>query len=421
MRVNPTNPDIVYVAALGDPFAPNPDRGVFRSKDGGKTWQKVLYISDTLGAADLEIQPGNPNVIFACMWHGQRKPWTIISGAREGGIYKSTDGGDTWNKLAGGLPNELFGRATWQFRLSKPNRIYALIEAKPGSGLYRSEDAGATWTLVNGQGSIITRPVLLRHARRGSQRFRRGFRGRRKLVPQHRWRQDASAALHAPHGDHHDIWINPKNSQFMIQSNDGGANVSLDGGRTWSSQDNQPTAEIYQVAVDNQYPYRVYGAQQDNTTVIVPSLPLGDGQGFRTGPGCETGPIIPEPVESRGGLRKLQGPVQPLNLTTTDEQQYWVGAQSLYGNAGQRADLPLSARLADGGFAVRSARGLLRLAVSAPHARWRRDVADDQPGPDRASAGERRARAANRSRAMPRAKKCTARCIRFANRPCNGA
>ena len=116
MRVNPTNPDIVYAAALGDPFAPNPDRGVFRSKDGGKTWQKVLYLSDTLGAADLEIQPGNPNVLFACMWHGERKPWTIISGAREGGIYKSTDGGDTWNKLAGGLPNDLFGRAMSRFR-----------------------------------------------------------------------------------------------------------------------------------------------------------------------------------------------------------------------------------------------------------------------------------------------------------------
>ena len=115
----------------------------------------------------------------------------------------------------------------------------------------------------------------------------------------------------APHGDHHDIWINPKNSQFMMQSNDGGANVSLDGGRTWSTQDNQPTAEIYQVAVDNQYPYRVYGAQQDNTTVIVPSLPLGDGQGFRAGPGCETGPIIPDIRTPRAGLRQLQGPVQP--------------------------------------------------------------------------------------------------------------
>ena len=133
-----------YAAALGDPFAANPDRGVFRSKDGGKTWQKALHLSDTLGAADLEIQPGNPKVLFACMWHGQRKPWTIISGALEGGIYKSTDGGDTWNKLGNGLPHELFGRSNVAISNSKPDRIYALIEAKPGSGLYRSEDAGAT-------------------------------------------------------------------------------------------------------------------------------------------------------------------------------------------------------------------------------------------------------------------------------------
>ena len=158
VRVNPTNPDLVYVAALGNPFVPNPDRGVYRSKDGGKNWQNVLHVADDVGAADLELQPGNPNVIFACMWHGQRKPWTIISGALEGGIYKSTDGGDTWNKLAGGLPHDLFGRSNVAISAAKPNRIYALIEAKPGSGLYRSEDAGATWTLVNGQGSIITRP-----------------------------------------------------------------------------------------------------------------------------------------------------------------------------------------------------------------------------------------------------------------------
>ena len=131
------------------------------------------------------------------------------------------------------------------------------------------------------------------------------------MVQEHGRRQNFRRAP-APHGDHHDIWINPKNSQYMIQSNDGGANVSLDGGQTWSTQANQPTAEIYQVAIDNQYPYRVYGAQQDNTTVIVPSLPLGNGQDFRVGPGCETGPVIPEPGRSGSRLWKLQGPVQPL-------------------------------------------------------------------------------------------------------------
>ena len=333
VRVHPTNPDLVYAAALGDPFAPNPDRGVFRSKDGGKTWQKVLHISDTLGAADLEMQPGNPNVLFACIWHGERKPWTIISGAREGGIYKSTDGGDTWNKLAGGLPNELFGRANVAISASKPNRVYALIEAKPGAGLYRSEDAGQTWTLSNGQASIITRPFYYDTLGVDPNDADVVF------VGDENWFRSSDGGktfrrATAPHGDHHDIWISPRNSQFMIQSNDGGANVSLDGGRTWSSQDNQPTAEIYQVAVDNQYPYRVYGAQQDDNTVIVPSLPLGDGQGYRTGPGCETGPIIPNLTRPELVYGSCKGQFSRLNLTTTDEQQYWVGAQSLYGNAG---------------------------------------------------------------------------------------
>ena len=178
-----------------------------------------------------------------------------------------------------------------------------------------------------------------------------------------------SAAPQAPHGDNHDIWINPKNSDYMIQSNDGGANVSLDGGRTWSTQTNQPTAEIYQVAVDDQYPYRVYGAQQDNTTVIAPSLPLGDGQDFRVGPGCETGPIIPNLSQSGGGVRKLQGPVHPCRTSPPPTRcaTGWA-RESLYGNGGERPDLPLPARLADGGFAACAVRGVLRLAISASHA-----------------------------------------------------
>src|SRR5450432_959369 len=158
IRVHPSNPDLVYVAALGNPFVANPDRGIFRSSDGGKSWKKILFISDTAGGADLELQPGTPDVVFACLWHGQRTPWTIVSGAKEGGIYKSTDGGENWNKLAGGLPNDIFGRSNVAISAASPNRVYALIEAKPGSGLYRSEDAGATWTLANGSGNLITRP-----------------------------------------------------------------------------------------------------------------------------------------------------------------------------------------------------------------------------------------------------------------------
>jgi photosystem II stability/assembly factor-like uncharacterized protein len=333
IRIHPTNPDVVYVAVTGSAFVPNPERGVYRTMDGGKTWSKILFVSDTLGAADLEFQPGNPKVLFACMWHGQRKPWTIISGALEGGIYKSTDGGDTWNKLGNGLPQELFGRSNVAISASKPERVYALIEAKPGSGLYRSEDAGANWTLVNGAGNLTTRPfyyTTLGVDPNNSDVVWVGDEGWFKST-------DSGKSFRPspiPHGDNHDVWINPKNSDYMVQGNDGGATVSLDGGRTWSTEDNQPTAEIYQVAVDNQYPYRVYGAQQDNTTVIAPSLALGNGQAFRVGPGCETGPIIPDSVNPDVVWGSCKGQFSRLNLNTNDEQQYWVGSQSLYGNPG---------------------------------------------------------------------------------------
>ena len=333
VRVHPANPDVVYVAALGNPFVPNAERGVFKTTDGGKSWKKVLYLTDELGAADLELQPGHPDVVFASLWHGQRKPWTIISGSKDGGIYKSTDGGDHWNKLGGGLPAGLFGRSNVAISAAKPERIYALIEAKPGAGLYRSEDAGATWALINGAGNLITRPfyyTTLGVDPNNAEVVWVGDEGWFKST-------DGGKSFHSsqvPHGDNHDVWINPKNSNFMIQGNDGGANVSLDGGRTWSTQTNQPTAEIYQVAVDSQFPYRVYGAQQDNTTVIAPSLPLGDGQDFRIGPGCETGPIIPDATDPKIVYGGCKGQFSVRDMETSDEKQYWVGAESLYGNGG---------------------------------------------------------------------------------------
>ena len=335
VRVHPANPNVVFVAALGNPFVPSRERGVFKSTDGGRNWKNVLYVSDSTGAADLEIQPGNPNVLFASMWHGQRKPWTIVSGAREGGIYKSTDGGETWAKLGNGLPSELFGRSNVSIPAVAPNRIYALIEAKPGGGLYRSDDAGATWSLVNAAQTYWTRPFYYTTLEADPNNADVVY------VGNEGWFRSADGgktfrSSPVPHGDNHDMWINPKNSDFMIQSNDGGANVSLDGGRTWSTQANQPTAEIYQVALDNQYPYRVYGAQQDNTTLILPSLPLGAGQAdeWRTGPGCETGPIIPNRVNPDIVYGSCKGQFSRMNVRSGDEKQYWVGGESLYGNGG---------------------------------------------------------------------------------------
>ena len=335
IRVHPSNPDLAYVAAQGNPFVPNKERGVYKTTDGGKTWKNVLFVTDSTGATDLEFQPGNPNVLFASMWHGQRKPWTIVSGAREGGIYKSTDGGESWTKLGGGLPNQLFGRSNVAISKAMPNRIYALIEAKPGGGLYRSEDGGATWALINGAQNLWTRPFY--YTTLGVDPNNADV----VWVGNEGWFKSTDGgktfrSSPVPHGDNHDVWINPNNSDLMIQANDGGATVSQDGGRTWSTENNQPTAELYQLYVDNQYPLRLYGAQQDNSTLIVPTGPTGAGYDteWRVGPGCETGPIMPHPTNPDTVYGSCKGQFSRKSMRSGQEWQSWVGGESLYGNGG---------------------------------------------------------------------------------------
>ena len=332
VRIHPTNPDVVWVSAVGDIFKPNDERGVFKTTDGGQTWRKVLFVSDQVGAMDVELQPGNPNLVYAWMSRLERKPWTIISGSREGGFYKSTDGGEHFAKITNGLPTELIGKANLAVTAANSNRIYALIEAKPGGGLYRSEDAGQTWTLINSQGSLIQRPFYYTTLGAdpsnadviyaGAEGFFKSTDGGKTFAP-----------VRTPHGDNHDIWINPKDNQIMIQSNDGGANISFDGGRTWSTQTNQPTAEIYGVWLDDQFPYKLYGAQQDNTTIIISSQadPFSTAD-WRTGPGCETGPIMPHPLNPDIVYGSCKGQYGVMNLKTGQEKNYWIGAQSLYGN-----------------------------------------------------------------------------------------
>ena len=332
VRIHPTNPNVVWVSATGDIFKANSERCVFKTTDGGQTWRKVLFISDTIGAMDVELQPGNPNVVYAWLSRLERKPWTIISGSREGGFYKSTDGGEHFTQVTTGLPTELIGKANLAVTNANPNRIYALVEAKPGGGLYRSEDAGQTWSLINSQPALIQRPFYYTTlgadpsnadvVYAGAEGFFKSIDGGKTFAP-----------FRTPHGDNHDIWINPKDSQVMIQANDGGANISSDGGRTWSSQMNQPTAEIYGVWVDDQFPYKIYGAQQDNTTLIISSqaepYTLTD---WRPGPGCETGPIMPHPLNPDIVYGSCKGQYGVMNLKTGQEKNYWIGAQSLYGN-----------------------------------------------------------------------------------------
>jgi len=332
VRIHPTNPDIVWVSAVGDIFKSNNERGVFKTTDGGQSWHKVLFISDGVGAMDVELQPGNPNVVYAWMSRLERKPWTIISGSRDGGFYKSTDGGDHFTKITNGLPTELIGKANLAVTAAKPDRIYALVEAKPGGGLYRSDDSGQSWSLVNSQGALVQRPFYYTTLGADPGNADVVYAGAESFFKS----SDAGktfSVFRTPHGDNHDIWISPKDSQIIIQSNDGGANVTTDGGRTWSTQMNQPTSEIYGVWLDNQFPYKLYGAQQDNTTLIISSQaePFATGD-WRIGPGCETGPIMPHPTNPDIVYGSCKGQYGVMNLKTGQEKSYWIGAQSLYGN-----------------------------------------------------------------------------------------
>ncbi len=294
--VDPRDPNIVFVAALGHQFGPNEQRGVFKSTDGGATWKQVLTRGPKAGAVDLSMDPANPNVIYAGFWEVYRTPYSLESGGPGSGLWKSTDGGETWKDLSKnpGLPKGLMGRVGVSVSPANPQRVYALIEADDG-GAFRSDNAGDTWVKVNSSNEIRQRAWYYTHILADPKNadtvyflnvnFFRSTDGGRSLAP-----------IRPPHGDNHGLWIAPNDPNRMIESNDGGATISTNGGRSWSTEDNQPTAQFYRVALDNDFPYHAYGAQQDNSTVRIATRGRGgitDKDWYDVG-GGESGWIAPD-------------------------------------------------------------------------------------------------------------------------------
>jgi photosystem II stability/assembly factor-like uncharacterized protein len=336
VEIHPTDPDICFVAAIGNPFGPNAARGVFKTTDGGKSWKKVLYLSDSTGICDLEFAPGNPDVLYASGWTVCRKPWTIISGSTEGGVYKSTDGGESWDKLTNGLPQGIVGKSDLAICPAKPANLYVLMEAADGQGgLFLSEDYGSSFTRISDRPSLLDRPFYYTNVDvdpvnpnvihvNSTAYYQSDDMGKT-------WERKST-----PHGDNHDLWINPANTAIRIQSNDGGANVTRDGGETWSTQDNQPTAELYQVNVDDQFIYWLYAGQQDNSTVAIPSsASVGGRRGvpaYMAVGGCETGPAVPKPGNPNIVYSNCKGLFSVFDKTTGIEKKYYVGGQNMYGH-----------------------------------------------------------------------------------------
>lgn len=277
VRVHPTNPDIAWVAVQGQIWGENTERGIFKTTDGGATWRHVLAISGETGAGELAIDPSNPRILYAAMWQNGRTPWYVKSGGTEGGIFKSTDGGETWAKLKGGLPTTI-GKVGVDVVASQPSRVYAVVEAEEGKGgLYRSDNYGESWRLVSEDRLIHSRPWYYNRVTADPLDPETVYVMNVTYMKSTDGGETFEIVRTLPHGDHHDLWVNPLDSKNLINANDGGATISFDGGQSWSRVDNQPTAQFYRVTTDNMTPYRIYGGQQDNTTVAILSKTYGAG------------------------------------------------------------------------------------------------------------------------------------------------
>ncbi len=271
IRIDPKNPDIVYVSALGHPFGPNEERGIFRTRDGGKTWQKILYRSDKAGGADLIIDRNNTNVLYASIWEVYRTPWKMWGGGGACGLFKSTDGGDSWQELTRrpGMPKAIVGKIGVTVSPADSNRVWALIEADSG-GIYRSDDAGRTWSYINKDRKLRQRAFYYSRIYADPVDKNTLYGLNVGFFKSTDGGVNFDKTIRPPHGDNHDLWIDPTDPMRMVTADDGGGSVSENGGKSWTDED-FPTAQLYHISVTSDFPYHVAGAQQDNTTVVVPN------------------------------------------------------------------------------------------------------------------------------------------------------
>ncbi len=316
--VDPKNPDIVLVAALGHAFGPNAERGIYRTANGGKTWTKVLSKNDRTGAIDVTFDPHNSKIVYASLWQAVRQPWNFSSGGEGSGLYRSADGGVTWQRLSGdGLPAGILGRIDISVSGADSKRVYAMIEAADG-GLYRSDDAGQHRKRVNDDGRLRQRAWYFSKIYADPKQADTVYAlntGMFKSTDGGKTFELVSAR----HGDHHGLWIDPANPDRMINASDGGAIVSVDGGKTWTQADNQPTAQFYHVSVDNSFPYRVYGAQQDNSNVWIKSADdegAIDDRDWDVAGGGECGFVIADPRDPDIIYSDSENGIQRFNLHT---------------------------------------------------------------------------------------------------------
>tara|TARA_A100001011_G_scaffold41017_1_gene38680 strand:- start:1712 stop:4855 length:3144 start_codon:yes stop_codon:yes gene_type:complete len=336
VEIHPSNPDLIYVAVQGAQYGPSNDRGIYRTKNGGNTWEKVLYVSDITGAASLSMDKNNPRILYAAMWQHERLPWQMKSGGKNSGLYKSTDGGDNWIKLEKGLP-EVIGKAGISVSRANSNLVYANIEAEgTKAGVYRSENGGTTWKQVNKDRVTVARSWYYMEVFADPQDENIVYVLNAPVLKS----IDKGVTfkpMPTPHGDNHHLWIHPEDNKIIINSNDGGANVSTNGGKSWSTQQNQPTSQFYRVIADAQVPYHVYGGQQDNSAIGIKSRDQDRGIDWKdwySVSGCESAFLAFDPKNPRvvyGGC--YQGIIQRWNRATKSSKDIKEYPELALGNA----------------------------------------------------------------------------------------